>query len=148
MKLDAAWPLTIYYDAACPLCEREIGTLASCDLNSRLRLIDCSPLDFVDVHATAAGLDRQDFMRAIHARDATGRWYRGIDVFALAYQAAGMTGVARVFAHPRLRPFWDWLYPHIAKHRMLLSRFGVTDLYGWLIVQGSRPTPRLSSSAK
>jgi len=148
MKIDPAWPLTIYYDASCPLCERELGTLASCDSECRLVLVDCSSPNFGDRHTADAGLEQSNLMLAIHARDATGRWYRGIDVFALAYHAAGAKIVARILTHPRLRPFWEWLYPRIAKKRMLLSKLGLTDLYGWMIVQLSRPTPRFSSSAR
>ncbi len=133
MNLYAAWPLTIYYDASCPLCAREIGTLAACDRASRLNLIDCSPLEFNDTQVTEVGLNRQELMLAIHARDSAGKWYRGIDVFVLAYHAAGLHGAARAFGHRRWRPVFDWLYPRVARHRMLLSRLGLTNLYGWLI---------------
>jgi predicted DCC family thiol-disulfide oxidoreductase YuxK len=148
MNLDAAWPLTIYYDASCPLCAREIATLAACDFESKLRLVDCSPLEFCDPQATEASLTRAELMRAIHARDEAGRWYRGIDVFALAYQAAGLHGVARAFGHRRWRPVFDWLYPRVAKHRMLLSHLGLTNLYGWLIEFAAKRAARRAQTCR
>ena len=81
------WPLTIYYDASCPLCEREISMLMAWDRQSHLQLVDCSPPGFTDAHTLEAGLTCNDLMRAIHARDNAGAWYSGIAVFALAYQA-------------------------------------------------------------
>lgn len=54
----------------------------------------------------AAGLDTPALMARIHARDAGGRWYHGIDVFELAYRAADLDRVAALWAHPCLRPLW------------------------------------------
>lgn len=133
-----AWPLVIYYDASCPLCARELGTLEAFDHESRLILVDCSAMDFRDAHVAEAGLSRDELMHAIHARDSAGHWYRAIDVFALAYEAAGLAGVAGAFRSPRWRPLWDWLYPRIARNRMWLSQLGVTNLYGWLIELAAR----------
>ena len=130
MTAAVAWPLVIYFDASCPLCARELGTLSAFDHQSRLILVDCSSADFRDVDTAEAGLSRDDLMRAIHARDSAGRWYRAIDVFAFAYEAAGLAGVAGAFRSPRWRPVWDWLYPRIARNRMWFSQLGLTHLYG------------------
>ena len=146
MIATATWPLTIYYDASCPLCEREISMLMAWDRQSHLQLVDCSPPGFTDAHTLEAGLTCNDLMRAIHARDNAGAWYSGIAVFALAYQAAGLSGMARAFNHPRWRPYWDKLYPFIARHRMLLSRLGVTSVYGYVIsLAASRAAKRAQS---
>src|SRR3546814_15915771 len=62
--------------------------LASHDREQRLRLLDASAPQFQDQHTAEAGLDAAALMRLIHARDAQGRWYRGVEVFELAYGAA------------------------------------------------------------
>jgi len=127
------WPLTIYYDASCPLCREELHALAAADRAGRLRLHEIAAPDAVDAHCRAAGVDRAMLMARIHARDADGRWYRGVPVFELAYGAAGLAGVAALFAHPRLRPWWDRVYPWVADHRQALSRLRLHRLFGWVV---------------
>jgi predicted DCC family thiol-disulfide oxidoreductase YuxK len=128
-----AWPLTIYYDASCPLCREEMDALAMGDVHARLRLHDISSPDALDRHCHAAGLGRSALMEAIHARDADGAWFRGVPVFELAYAAAGLEGLARLFGHPRLRRLWDRLYPWVARHRQWLSRLRLDRPYGFLV---------------
>ncbi len=125
--------LTVWYDASCPLCATEMLALQRHAGEARLRLIDCSPADFRDDDDAASGLVREDLMRLIHARNADGRWLRGVEVFEHVYRLAGIESVARMFAHRRLRPFWDRLYPWIARHRMALSRMRLDAIYRWAI---------------
>lgn len=131
--MTAAWPLVIYYDASCPLCREEMAALKDCDDGDRLRLLDASAPGFSDAHLEAAAIDTCALMRLIHARDAGGRWYRGVEVFELAYGAAGLHGIAAVWAHPRLRPLWDRLYPWVARFRQPLSWLRLNRAYGWLV---------------
>jgi predicted DCC family thiol-disulfide oxidoreductase YuxK len=120
-----AYPLTVYYDATCPLCRAEIETLKARDAHDVLRLVDCSQQDF---HG-ADGITADAMMSRIHARDATGRWLRGMDVFAAIYAVAGLRFLARLYASATLRPLFDRLYPWIADHRQLLSRCGLPKLF-------------------
>lgn len=130
--MNAAAPLTVYYDASCPLCRAEIAALKSRDRDGKLLLIDCSAPDFDDIHAASAGLSHCDLMRAIHARDANGRWLSDVDVFAAMYRIAGFRVMARLWAHPWLRPLWKRGYPWVARNRMQLSRLGFTRLFARL----------------
>lgn len=132
------WPLTILYDASCPLCAAEMQTIRDHDKENRLILVDCSAPDFRDEDATAKGYCAEELMRKIHARDAAGRWYRGVDVFALAYGAAGLDSIARLWASRRLRPVLLRLYPWIARHRHWLSRLGLHAPFSWLIRRAAR----------
>jgi predicted DCC family thiol-disulfide oxidoreductase YuxK len=144
-----AWPLRIYYDARCPLCARELGLLAQHDRAGRLVLVDCSAPGFSDEDTRAAGLEATRLMSRVHGRDAAGAWLVGIEVFEAAYGAAGLHGVARAFAHPRLRPLWDWMYPWVADHRMGLSRLGLDRPFGWLIARAaSRASARADACAR
>lgn len=134
MNKDAVcWPLTIYYDRSCPLCAQEMHALIAHDTRGQLRLIDSSVVDFCDTDAVVAGVSALQMSELIHARDDAGNWYRGVDVFVLAYQAAGLTLIARIWEFAPLRPLMDRLYPWVARNRMRLSRFGMARAYGWLV---------------
>jgi predicted DCC family thiol-disulfide oxidoreductase YuxK len=128
MDVPIAYPLTIYYDASCPLCAAEMHALQAQDADRRLVLVDCSAPTFDAREGEAQGVTRAAMLRAIHARDAGGRWLTGVDVFVAAYEAAHLPSMARLWRHRRLRPLWERLYPHIAKHRQLLSRLGAQHL--------------------
>ena len=132
MKSASAYPLTVYYDASCPLCRSEMETLKARDTGDVLRLVDCSVPAFDDAACAADGVTRPMMMARIHARDADGRWLRGVDVFALVYRAAGFTALARIYGSRPLRPLFDRLYPWIADHRYLLTRCGLPRLFRWL----------------
>lgn len=136
--MTVAYPIRIYFDQSCPLCAREMGTLKHYDRHERIELVDCSTTDFQDSWAQQAGYSAKDFMTLIHARDADGRWLKGVAVFEAAYAGAGIDGMARVWSNPRLRPVWDWLYPHVANNRMWLSSFGLPRVFGWFVARAAR----------
>jgi predicted DCC family thiol-disulfide oxidoreductase YuxK len=142
------WPLTIFYDASCPLCREEMHALKEYDLDERLRLRDASAPGFDDVRCRSAGIGVADMMRLIHAVDGAGRWYRGIPVFELAYGAAGLSSVARWFASPRLRPVWDRLYPWIARFRQPLSALRLNRAYGAWVRAAARRAHRHAAACK
>ncbi len=124
-----AYPLTIYYDASCPLCRKEMHALKEFDAQGRLQLLDCSTENFRDEQADKANITTADMLRLIHARDESGKWFIGVEVFVLAYRAAGIEAVAEFFAFRPLRPLLNRLYPFIARNRMVLSRLGITDAF-------------------
>ena len=88
--------ITILYDGQCPICSREIAWLcnrASCHL------------DFQDVHAdgfdpATLGVSLNDLLAEIHGIGADGSLIKGIDVFAIAYSAAGLTWLAAPLRWP------------------------------------------------
>lgn len=132
MNIAPAYPLTVYYDASCPLCRSEMEALKARDTDDVLRLVDCSAPTFDEALCGAEGVTRPMMMARIHARDAGGRWLRGVDVFAVAYRAAGFITLARIYESGLLRPLFDRLYPWIADHRYLLTRCGLPRLFHWL----------------
>ncbi|HTP99073.1 MAG TPA: DUF393 domain-containing protein [Casimicrobiaceae bacterium] len=150
MKLE--YPLTVYYDASCPLCRAETEALKARDAGDALRLVDCSCADF---EGPVDGVTRERMMARIHARDSAGRWIRGMDVFAAVYAAAGLRLLARLFASRALRPLFDRLYPWVADHRRELSRFGLPRPFrlvgrrarGSCAACAPRERPRSSESA-
>jgi predicted DCC family thiol-disulfide oxidoreductase YuxK len=124
----ARFPLTIFYDASCPMCAGEMHALKHRDLQGRLILVDCSAADFDESVLSGLTLRRRDLMSLIHARDAHGRWFVGIEVFELAYRAAGLEALAGFWGSPTLRPLLARIYPWIARHRQILSRLGFNRL--------------------
>jgi predicted DCC family thiol-disulfide oxidoreductase YuxK len=130
------YPLTVFYDASCPICASEMHSLRQRDAHRRLELVDCSAAAFSDEGLRAEGITREKLMMLIHARDAYGRWLVGPDCFAAVYAAVGLEAAARVWGSARLRPLLSRLYPWIAGHRQLLSRVGLHRVVAWIIPKG------------
>jgi len=116
------YPLTVFYDASCPLCATEMQALRARQHDGRLEFIDCSAADFDDSVLAGTGIAREDLMDRIHARDAHGRWLVGVDVLAAAYAAAGLGPIAAVLGRRSLRPLLTRAYSWIARNRRSLSR--------------------------
>ena len=76
--LDVLYPLTVYYDGSCPVCSREIDRYRTLSQSDRLHFVDISAASF---DAVALGLDPSALMKAMHARDAGGRLYLGVEAF-------------------------------------------------------------------
>jgi predicted DCC family thiol-disulfide oxidoreductase YuxK len=127
------YPLTVFYDASCPLCATEMHALRALDDAGRIELVDCSAPEFSDEGLRACGITRASLMRRMHARDAHGRWLSGLDAFEAIYRAAGLERAARLWANPRWRPLFDRIYPWVARYRQLLSRLGIHRVVGRLI---------------
>jgi len=122
------YPLTVFYDASCPMCASEMHAIKTLDRDGRIVLVDCSASGFDDSALAEGGYCRVDAMTLIHARDADGRWLIGIDVFQAAYRAAGLATIARFWGSRRLRPLLERIYPWVARHRQRLSGLGLNHL--------------------
>ncbi len=127
--MNVQYPLTIFYDASCPLCRREIDLLRTFDTQQLLIMEDCSAPHY----AGSDGYTRQAMMELIHARDAAGQWLVGAPVFAAAYAATGFASIARLWGSRRLQPMWGVVYPWIARHRNALSQLGVVSAFTWTL---------------
>lgn len=134
------FPLTIYYDAACPLCASEMRALKEADADNKLVLVNCSAAGFDDRSFRRDGVTREAMLRLIHARDAAGRWFKGVEVFEVAYDAAGFSALADLWRHRQLRPWWNRVYPWVARHRYTLSRLGFAHLFRFLVQGAHRKT--------
>jgi predicted DCC family thiol-disulfide oxidoreductase YuxK len=122
MNRPVRYPLTVFYDASCPLCAREMAVLLALDRHHRLELVDCSAPDFDDEGLRAEGITCEKLMRLIHVRDAHGQWLVGVAGLEAAYRAVGRERTAKLwgsrYLHPVLRPLYAW----VARHRQTLSR--------------------------
>jgi predicted DCC family thiol-disulfide oxidoreductase YuxK len=139
------YPLTVFYDASCPMCADEMLALKQRDRGAQLELVDCSAPDF-DVGVLAGtGITRTDLMTCIHARDAHGRWLAALDAIEAAYRAAGFDRAARFWGARGMRPLLDPLYRWVAWRRQALSRLGAGSLVRRFI---GRPASPADESAR
>lgn len=118
MKADD-FPLTVFYDASCPVCALEMDALHRRDACGRLNLVDMSAAGF---DAGAHGFTAGDLDAAIHAVRPDGTVLRGMDVLREAYAGAGLGGLLRATRWPVLRPVFDAAYAGFARHRHAISR--------------------------
>ena len=117
------YPLTVFYDASCPMCAAEMQALKKCDRAARLELLDCSAPDFDESVLSGLAITREDLMARIHARDAHGRWLVALDAMQEAYRAVGLERAADFWGSRSLRPLLDPLYRWVARRRQALSRW-------------------------
>ena len=129
--MNITYPLTIYYDASCPLCAAEMHTIKETDFDNKLILVDCSDDSFNE--PAFCPTNKAAMMERIHAQDATGAWIKGVDVFAAAYQAAGFKQLARFWGSNTLRPILSRAYPFIADNRHWLSKTPLPYLFNQIL---------------
>lgn len=125
------YPLTIYYDASCPLCEAEMHTIKETDFESKLILVDCSNANFKE--PVFCPSNKTEMMNRIHAVDAGGLWLTGVDVFAIAYKAGGFNKLGLFWENKTLRPLLTRAYPLIADNRHWLSKTPLPYLFNKLL---------------
>ena len=118
--MNISYPLTIYYDASCPLCAAEMHTIKETDFENKLILVDCSNENFSEPAFCPS--TKVAMMERIHAVDARGQWISGVDVFAIAYNAAGFKKLGKFWGSKTLRPILSKAYPFIADNRHWLSK--------------------------
>jgi len=113
------YPLTLFYDAACPVCSLEMDHLRERSRDGRLVFVDIAQPGF-DASVHGAGFAAMD--AEIHGLCADGTMLRGVEVLRLAYEAAGMGWVLRPTGWGPLRPLFDAGYRVFARHRRPISR--------------------------
>jgi len=118
--MNITYPLTIYYDASCPMCASEMHTLKETDFDNKLNLVDCSNQAFAEPASCPA--TKEAMMVRIHAIDANGIWIKGVDVFAAAYSASGFKNLGKFWGSQTLKPLLNHVYPWMADNRHWLSK--------------------------
>lgn len=124
------YPLTIYYDASCPLCNAEMSNLMLRNHRNLLRFVDISS---TPNESPLPGIAWEDMMRLIHAQTTDGRVLVGVSVFRLAYEAVGLGWVTRATTWPLIAQMADHLYPLVATNRHRIPRRLVSFLFEGLI---------------
>lgn len=123
-----SFPLDIFYDGSCYVCDTEMGRYRKHAGDDRLRFIDISAENF---DASEHGRDRDQLMKALHVRDGAGRFHTGVDAFTLLWRALPSPSVFRLLAAvvsaPGIRQVAQAGYALFATSRHLLPRKHRTD---------------------
>ncbi len=113
------YPVTLFYDGACPVCALEMDHLRERSVDGRLVFVDIAAPGF---DAQRLGLDLAALNAEIHGVCADGTVIKGVEVLRLAYDAAGLGWVLRPTGWGPLRPWFDEGYRLFARHRQTISR--------------------------
>ena len=113
------YPLTLFYDAACPVCALEMDHLRERCRDGRLRFVDIAQPGF---DPAPCGVTLAAMNAEIHGLCADGTMRRGVEVLRLAYAGAGIGWVLRPTGWAPLRPLFDAGYRVFARHRHSISR--------------------------
>ncbi|MFM8899347.1 MAG: thiol-disulfide oxidoreductase DCC family protein [Burkholderiales bacterium] len=116
--MNAVYPLTLLYDAACPVCSLEMDHLRQRDTAGRLVFVNINEPGF-DPRRYGATLAEMNAV--IHGVQPDGSLLHGVEVLRLAYAAVGLGWVMRPTGWPLLRPAFDLGYRLFARHRMRIS---------------------------
>lgn len=117
--MSKTFPLTLFYDAGCPVCALEMDHLRMRDRQGNLAFIDISApgFDMLPPGTTLAALNAE-----IHATRPDGSLLRGVEALRQAYAAVGLGWVLRPTGWSLLRPLSDAGYRVFARHRRGISR--------------------------
>lgn len=127
--MEQIYPLTVYFDASCSLCNNEIQNIRIHDSARRLILVDCSAPGFDDAPYRADGVTRKAMMECLHVRNSQGEWIKGVSAFELLYRTANMPALAGLWGGRFTRPLAERLYPWVARHRQAISWTGLPILF-------------------
>ncbi|HJW10589.1 MAG TPA: DUF393 domain-containing protein [Albitalea sp.] len=115
----STYPLTVFYDAACPVCAFEMESLRARNRDGRLVFVDIAGPGF---DPAPYGVSLAAMNAEIHAQRADGVMLRGVEVLRLAYAAVGLGWLLRPTGWAPLRPLFDAGYRVFARHRLAISR--------------------------
>lgn len=112
------YEIEVFYDAACPLCRREIAWLQKLDRQGRVRFTDLTEIDY---SAGDVPKSYEELMAEIHGRLPDGTWITGVEVFRRLYSAVGMKWLVLPTRWPIVSYLLDWGYRVFARNRLRLT---------------------------
>ena len=109
--------LTVFYDGACRVCDREICHYQKIENTASIVYVDISAPDF---DATRHGLSYEELMQKMHVIDAEGTVHVGVDAFRRLWQQ--LPGLhyhllAALVSLPGIRQLAGVGYSLFARHR-------------------------------
>ena len=137
--MSANYPLTLFYDAACPVCALEMDHLRERDVAGKLVFVDIGVPGF---DPTLYGATLKEMDAQIHALRPDGSMVRGVEALRLAYSAAGLGWVLRPTGWAPLKPLFDAGYRIFARHRRTISRAAAPLIAGVRAARASRTAAR------
>ena len=118
MGEDEMTPLvTVFFDGACPLCQREIALMRKLDRRGAIRFVDVSDA------TTTCPIDRAALLARFHASE-NGRLFSGARAFAAMWRAIPILRPFGVLADLRwVRPLFEAAYLGFLRIRPRLQRW-------------------------
>lgn len=114
----ARYPLTVFFDGACPICAREIALMNRLDRKRRLSFCDFSRSDY-DERLT--GLSPVVLGQVIHARWDDGSVITGVAVFQAMWEAVGLGLLTKLSRLSFIEPLFYRAYSWFARNRIWLT---------------------------
>ena len=114
----ASYPLTVFFDGACPICDREIALMKRLDRRRQLQFCDFSTQEY---DAASSGFATADLGAVIHARWADGSVITGVEVFRAMWEAVGLGFLARLSRLSLVEPLVLKAYAWFARNRLRLT---------------------------
>ncbi|NWF74223.1 MAG: DUF393 domain-containing protein [Nitrospirae bacterium] len=112
------YPLTLFFDGACPICAREIALMKRLDRRRQLDFCDFSAQEY-DV--ASRGFSTEDLATVIHARWADGNVITGVEVFRAMWEAVGLGFLATLSRLSFVEPLVLNAYAWFARNRLWLT---------------------------
>jgi predicted DCC family thiol-disulfide oxidoreductase YuxK len=113
-----AYPLTVFFDGACPICNREIALMKRLDRRQQLEFCDFSDREY---DAASSGFATADLATVIHARWSDGSVITGLEVFRAMWEAVGLRFLARLSRLSVVEPLVLKAYAWFARNRLRLT---------------------------
>jgi predicted DCC family thiol-disulfide oxidoreductase YuxK len=115
--------VTVWFDGACPLCQREIALLQRLDRHGAVAFVDLAD------GATACPLDRETMLARFHARIGDGPLLVGADAFAAVWRAIPLTRPLGLIARwppcaALLARAYEWFLHHRPRLQALCRGLG------------------------
>lgn len=104
----------VFYDAACPICVREMQLLAEDPSNRRLQPV---PIQGSEALLAQCGITPAAAMTYLHIMTADGRIFSGMPAVRQMYAGRKQLWWLRLAALPVLRQAADRFYPWFARNR-------------------------------
>ena len=114
--------LTLLFDGACPLCQREVNFLRDRDKLNNICFVDIDSPNYQQKNF--ADISYQEAMGRIHAITSSGRILKDVSVFREAYRLVGLGWIYAPTTWPLLSPLIDHIYKFWASWRLPLTRRG------------------------
>ncbi len=112
------YPLTVFFDGDCPICDREITLMRRLDRRRQLEFCDFSAKEY---DAASSGFAAADLATVIHARWADGSVIIGVEVFRAMWEAVGLGFLARLSRLSLVEPLVLKAYAWFARNRLRLT---------------------------
>ena len=113
-----SYPLTVFFDGACPICDREIALMKRLDRRRQLEFCDFSVQEY---DAASSGFAVADLGAVIHARWADGSVITGVEVFRAMWDAVGLGVLTKLSRLSFVESLVLKAYAWFARNRLRLT---------------------------